>query len=100
MRARKTSPALICRSEAPRWTAALMIFSIISDPSRLLRLDRSLYPGWKQSHAVSDLLHRSGGHPPGAGGAIAQDLLDPVGVPLKLKRALPDGVEGSDHIIG
>src|SRR5919201_4939240 len=30
MRARNTSPALICRSDAPRSTAALMIFSIMS----------------------------------------------------------------------
>src|SRR5882672_1158076 len=32
MRARKTSPALMCRSEAPRSTAALMIFSMLSVP--------------------------------------------------------------------
>src|SRR5882672_1612905 len=32
MRARNTSPALMCRSEAPRSTAALMIFSMLSVP--------------------------------------------------------------------
>ena len=30
MRARKTSPALMCRSDAPRSTAALMIFSMVT----------------------------------------------------------------------
>src|SRR6476659_9175314 len=42
MRARNTSPALMCRSDAPRSTAALMIRSIRSVPC--LRVDEVAQP--------------------------------------------------------
>src|SRR6266516_2186863 len=59
MRARKTSPALMCRSDAPRSTAALMIFSMLSVPGFQVHDVRKGRP----CKIALDVVHNEGGLP-------------------------------------
>src|SRR5690349_8255028 len=96
MRARNTSPALIWRSEAPRSTAALMIFSM------LLRL-RSTGRGrgvQEEAHPSPHFAHRLLGKAARGGRAIGQDLLHAARVGLQLERAGADRRERRDHVVG
>src|SRR3954469_16441357 len=108
IRARKTSPALMCRSEAPRSTAALMIFSNGSAGVRGRAKLRSgfapggkgLWRGTQKSHPVANLSHGFRGHAVGSCGPIRQDLVHPIRLFPELQGTLPDWGEGRDHIIG
>ena len=92
IRARK-SHGLICRSEAPRSTAALMIFSMNVRHSRgnpgSAVLPHSVEycrfaAGRKKPHPVPHLPHRLGSTPASRRGAVRQDLVYPVRVFLEL----------------
>src|SRR3954465_6250539 len=108
IRARKTSPALMCRSEAPRSTAALMIFSNGSAGVRgRAKLRSGFAPGgknlwrWTQkSHPIANLSHGCRGHAVGGCGPVRQDLVHPLRLCSELQGTLPDRGEGRDHIIG
>src|SRR3954468_22018925 len=108
IRARKTSPALMCRSEAPRSTAALMIFSNGSAGVRGRAKLRSgfapggkgLWRGTQKSHPVANLSHGFRGHAVGSCGPIRQDLVHSIRLFPELQGTLPDWGEGRDHIIG
>src|SRR3954470_3460008 len=98
IRARKTSPALMCRSDAPRSTAALMIFSIGFRHSKGWARDGS----WsaKKPHAIPHLPHGLGSHTTGCGGPSGEDLVHPLRLLPKPESPFSDGFEGGNHIIG
>src|SRR4051812_23957568 len=101
IRARNTSPALMCRSDAPRSTAALMIFStdmLAPRPWWLAACGRRRHR--QETHAIAyagQCLPRDG---PRALGAGHEDLVNPLRVRLELAGALPDRREVRDHVIG
>src|SRR5215204_5751546 len=98
----------MCRSEAPRSTAALMIFSNMSAEVRGRATSLAgftpgrdgLGRGTQKSHAISHLSHGFRGHAVGGCRPIRQHLVHPLRLLPELQGPLPNWGEGRDHIIG
>src|SRR3954454_8253803 len=97
IRARKTSPALMCRSEAPRSTAALMIFSML--PRVRVGAAALIAQRRQEPHAPPHLAHGLAGQAPSRGGAIAQHLLDAPRILLQTQGPLADRSQGLDYVV-